>query len=78
MEEIEDVEVKREDAEYPSEQEFADEYRKSEGARVDLRRENEILKQARIQLGKEGRFDAEAKRLAQIIRQRSRGRGRLK
>jgi hypothetical protein len=75
---FEDVEVKRENAKYPPEQEFADEYRKSEGARVDLRRENEILKQARIQLGKEGRFDAEAKRLAQIIRQRSRGRGRPK
>jgi len=67
---FEDVEVKRENAKYPSEQWFADEYRKAEGARIASRRENEILRQARIQLGKEGRFDLEARKLAEAIRRR--------
>jgi hypothetical protein len=68
------MEVKRKNAELAAEQKFADEYRKSEGARIGYRRENEILRQARIQLGKEGRFDAEARRLAQAIRARMRSR----
>jgi len=64
------MEVKRENAELSPEQEITDEYRTNEGARIRYRRENEILRKARIQLGKEGRFDPEAKRLAQIIRDR--------
>jgi len=73
---FEDMEVKRQNARYPREQWFADEYRRSEGARVGLRREDEILRRGRIQLGKEGRFDAEARKLAHIIREKMRGRDR--
>jgi hypothetical protein len=72
----EDVEVKREQADQPADQWFADEYLMSEGARIAQRRENEILRRARLQLGDEGRFDSGAERLGRAVRRRMRKRGR--
>jgi hypothetical protein len=69
---FDDVEVKREKARDPRAQRNADFYLESEGVRIPRRRENEILRRARIQLDKEGRFDRGAEDLGKTIRRRIR------
>lgn len=73
-----EVETKRETARTPRAQRLADFVLENEGVRIARRRENEVLRKARIQLGKEGRFDASAERLAQLIRDKMKNRNRVR
>jgi hypothetical protein len=68
----EDAEVKREHAKDPKPQREANKHlEENEGVVIARRRENEILRRSRIQLGKEGRFDIQARDLGRFLGRKS-------
>jgi hypothetical protein len=61
------IEIKRDGVSIPVPQKLADDWYRSQGQPVDYVWENDILRRARMLLGREGRFDAAAARLAQYL-----------